>query len=47
MIVRGGVKMRSAASLFKNRLGSSKIVMHQQGRLQNVTGLADNIGIIC
>jgi hypothetical protein len=42
----GGVKMRSAASLFKNRPGSSKIVMHRPGVFQNITiEQTDRVGI--
>src|SRR6266550_6826883 len=47
VVVRGGVKMRSATSLFKNVPGSSKIVMHWRRGLRNVPGLPDKIGIIC
>jgi hypothetical protein len=46
-MVRGRIKMRSAASLFKNRPGSSKNVTHRNRRLQNITGLPNNVGIIC
>jgi hypothetical protein len=38
--------MRSAASLFKNPPGSSKIVMHRPGVFQNITiEQTDRVGI--
>ncbi len=46
IMFRGGIKMRSAASLFKNPPGSSKIVYASPGVFQNITiEQTDRIGI--
>jgi hypothetical protein len=44
MIIRNRTKMRSADSLFKDRPGASKIVVHCRTGFQNTaTGLSDDV----
>ena len=46
-MIRNGIKMRSDTSVFKNRPGASKIVVHCRIDLQNTeTGLSDNVVMI-